>query len=80
MKPVLLLLPLLAFAGCTAESRQAPMSTSSPASPGAASQEPQPANALPRGAVVDSPLTSPSGDVGTSRVGPSTVRPYRPRY
>lgn len=80
MKPVLLLLPLLAFAGCAAESRQAPVSSLAPASPGASSQEPQPANALPRGSAVDAPLTSPAGDVGTTRVGPSTVRPVRPRY
>lgn len=80
MKPILLLFPLLAFAGCAAESRQPPMSSSSPASPGAASQEPEPPNSLPRGSAVNAPLTTQPGDVGTTRVGPSTVRPVRPRY
>ena len=67
-----LLLPMLAFAGCSAESTAPPMSTSRN-SPGAASQEPEPSNSLPRGASVDAPLTGPVGNIGNTRVGPATT-------
>ena len=66
----LLLVPMLAFAGCAAESKVPPMS-SSRNSPGAASQEPEPANSLPRGSSVNAPLTGPVGNLGTTRVGPA---------
>jgi len=66
----LLLVPMLAFAGCAAESKAPPVSTSRN-SPGAASQEPEAANSLPRGAAIDAPLTSQVGNMGTTRVGPS---------
>lgn len=70
-----LLLPMLAFAGCSAESTATPISTSRN-SPGAASQEPEPANSLPRGAAVEAPLTGRVGNVGTTRVGPATRSGY----
>ena len=80
MKPsIFLMLPLLAVMGCTAESQQAPVSSLSPASIGPSSQSPQPSNSLPEGSAVNAPLTGPVGNVGTTRVGPSTV-PVRPRY
>ena len=75
---LLLLLPMLAIAGCAAESRTAPMSTSfNPSGPSAT--EPEPANSLPRGAVVQGAITNPSGNVGTTRVGPSFA-PARGAY
>ena len=64
----LLLLPILAVAGCAAESRLAPVST---AGAGSAATEPEPANSLPRGSSVMEPLTGPVGDVGTTRVSPA---------
>ncbi len=67
----LLLLPMLAFAGCSAESKAPPMS-SSRNSPGAGSQEPEPPNSLPRGASVDAPLTPRVGNLENTRVGPAT--------
>lgn len=69
----LMLLPVLAVAGCAAESRTPPMSTTR-SSAGPASTEPEPANSLPRGASVQAPLTGPIGNLGTTRVGPSTAR------
>lgn len=68
----LLLLPMLAFAGCSAESKAPPMS-SSRNSPGSSEQEPEPANSLPRGSSVDSPLTGRVGNIGSTRVGPATA-------
>ena len=71
MKPsIFLVLPLLAVVGCAAESRQAPVSSLSPASIGPSSHEPEPANSLPRGSAVDAPLTGQVGTVGATRVGP----------
>lgn len=66
----LLLLPILAVAGCAAESRREPVST---ANAGSAATEPQSPNSLPRGSSVMAPLTSPVGNVGTTRVGPATT-------
>lgn len=71
----LLLLPILALAGCAAESRVAPV-TSSRVTGGAASQEPEPANSLPRGSSVAAPLTPSVGNVGTTRVGPAARTGY----
>jgi len=71
----LMLLPILAVAGCAAESRMAPVS-SSRTSAGAASQEPEPVNSLPRGSSVAAPLTGPVGNVGTTRVGPAPRTGY----
>ena len=71
----LLLLPVLAVAGCAAESTAPPTSTT-PRSAGAANQEPQPPNSLPRGSVTDDPLTSRFGNVGTTRVGPAAPSRY----
>lgn len=68
----LLLLPMLAFAGCAAESKAPPMS-SSRNSPGSGEQEPEPPNSLPRGSSVDAPLTSRVGNIENTRVGPATV-------
>jgi hypothetical protein len=70
-----LLLPMLAVAGCSAESNAPPVSTSRNSS-GAASQEPEAANSLPRGAAVDAPLTSRVGNLGTTQVGPSAPSRY----
>lgn len=73
----LLLLPILAVAGCAAESRLAPVST---AGSGGASSEPEPSNSLPRGSSVMAPLTGPVGNIGTTRVGPAvTGRAVLPR-
>ncbi len=66
----LLLLPLLAIAGCAAESRLEPVST---ANAGSAATEPEPPNSLPRGSSVMAPLTTSVGNVGTTRVGPATA-------
>ena len=66
----LLLLSLFAVAGCNAESRQAPVST---AGAGSAATEPEPSNSLPRGSSVMAPLTSPVGNIATTRVGPATT-------
>lgn len=70
---ILLMLPLLAVAGCAAESRLAPVSTVGNSS-GSSMSEPEPANSLPRGSSVSEPLTGPMGNVGTTRAGPSAVR------
>lgn len=70
-----LLLPMLAVAGCSAESMAPPVSTSRN-SPGAANQEPEAANSLPRGAAVNAPLTSQIGNIGTTRVGPAAPSRY----
>ena len=67
---IFLMLPLLAVVGCVAESRQAPVSTMAAPSIGDSSQAPQPPNSLPRGSAVDAPLTSGTGTVGVTRVGP----------
>ena len=71
----LLLVPMLAFVGCAAESKAPPVSTSRN-SPGSAEQEPEPTNSLPRGAATDAPLTSRVGNVGTTRVGPAAPSRY----
>lgn len=68
----LLLLPVLATAGCTAESHLAPVSTAGNSS-GSASTEPEPSNSLPRGSSMMEPLTGPAGNIGTARVGPATT-------
>lgn len=68
----LLLVPVLAVAGCAAESKAPPVSSSSNSS-GSAQQEPEPANSLPRGASVDAPLTGRIGNLGNTRVGPATA-------
>lgn len=70
----LLLMPMLAFAGCSAESKAPPLS-SSRNSPGSAEQEPEPSNSLPRGSSTDSPLTGRVGNIGNTRVGPATMAP-----
>lgn len=70
---ILLMLPLLAVAGCAEESRLAPVSTARGSS-GSSVSEPEPANSLPRGSAVSAPLTGPVGNIGTTRVGPSTAR------
>lgn len=70
---ILLTLPLLAVAGCTGESRLAPVSTAGGSS-GSSVSEPEPANSLPRGSTVSEPLTGPVGNIGTKRVGPSAAR------
>ncbi len=66
----LLLMPLLAFAGCAYESKAPPVSVST----GGSSKEPEPANSLPLGSSVDEPLTGQRGNVGTTRVGPARPR------
>lgn len=71
----LLLLPVLALAGCASESRVTPV-TSSRVTGGAASQEPEPANSLPRGSAVVSPLTPAAGNVGNTRVAPAARTGY----
>ena len=68
---MLAILPITLLAGCAEESRQAPVSTAF-RGVGAGSQEPEPANSLPRGASVDAPLTSPVGNIASTRVGPAT--------
>ena len=70
MRVFLLLLPALALAGCAAESRTPPTSTSR-ASAAPSSTEPEAANSLPRGSSVQAPLTGPVGNVGGTRVGPA---------
>lgn len=52
-----------------------PMSS---ASTGAASQQPQPPNSVPVGGSVTAPLTSPTGVVGSTTVGPNTPGAYNP--
>ena len=74
----LMLLPVLAIAGCAQESRMAPVSTTR-SSAGPSSTEPEPPNSLPRGASVQAPLTGPVGNVGGARVGPS-MAPSRSAY
>ena len=69
-----LMLLTVALAGCSAESRQAPVSTSR-LTGGSASSEPEPSNSLPRGSSVMAPLTPPAGNVDTTRVGPATRAP-----
>ncbi len=70
---ILLMMPVLAVAGCAAESRLAPVSTAGNSS-GSSMSEPEPANSLPRGSSVSEPLTGPVGNVGTTRVGPAAAR------
>lgn len=65
----LMLLPVLALAGCAAESRQAPVSSVGSGSMGSASGAPQSANSLPRGSSVNQPFTPTSGTYGTTTVG-----------
>ena len=74
----LLLLPVLAVAGCAAESTAPPVSTSRTSS-GPSSIDPQSPNSLPRGSSVQAPLTGPVGNIGTTRVGPATA-PVRSAY
>ena len=59
------LLPILALAGCAAESRSAPVSSSQVGSMGSASGEPQSSNSLPRGSSVSQPLSTTTGTVTT---------------
>lgn len=66
-----------ALTACAPEPRVQPVSSSPDASAGAASQMPQPSNSLPSGAAVASPLDSPQGNIGTTRVGPSRPAPRR---
>ena len=66
----LLLVPVLALAGCAAESRSAPVSLSR-SSNAPSSTEPEAANSLPRGSATQAPLTSPVGNIGGTRVGPA---------
>lgn len=70
----LVLLSLASVAGCAQESRSPPVSSVRPNSAGPSNTEPEPANSLPRGSAVDSSLTQPDGNVGTTRVGPSRTR------
>ena len=70
----LAILPIIALAGCAAESRQAPISTAGPGG-GSAQSEPESANSLPLGSAVSEPLTGPVGNVGTTRVGPGRAAP-----
>ena len=67
---MLAILPITLLAGCADESTKAPVSTAFRGS-GQGSMEPQPANALPRGAAVETPLTGPVGNIGSTRVGPA---------
>ena len=74
MKQVtLLIVPIIALASLSAcaryESKATPVSTE-PA--GSASSMPQSPNSLPLGSAVDAPLTRATGNVGTTRVGPSS--------
>lgn len=66
----LLLLPLLAVAGCAYESKVPPVSVST----GGSSKEPEPANSLPLGSSVDEPLTGRRGNIDNTRVGPARPR------
>jgi len=69
----LLIAPIIAIVSLSAcsryESKATPVSTEPT---GSASSMPQPPNSLPLGSAVDAPLTRATGDVGTTRVGPST--------
>ena len=67
---VLLMLPALVLAGCAAETRTPPASTSRVTN-GPSSTEPEAANSLPRGSSTQAPLTPPAGNVGTTRVAPA---------
>ncbi len=69
---ILAILPIVAFAGCAQESRQAPVSTAF-GGMGPAETEPEPANSLPRGAAVDGALTGRAGNLNSTRVGPATT-------
>jgi len=64
---------VLLLAGCAAESKAPPISTSSsgtgPSSQ--APQAPQAPNSLPRGSAVQAPLDPPQGNISTTRVGPA---------
>lgn len=71
---IIALLSLVCVAGCAQESRQMPVSSVRPNAAGPASSEPEPANSLPRGSAVNRPLTQPDGNVGSTRVGPATIR------
>ena len=79
---ILAALPILALAGCGQQAAQPPSTTAGPsptlgAQP--ASKAPESANSLPSGAQVDTTLTPATGDINTTRVGPSTpVRRSRP--
>ena len=69
---MLAILPIILLAGCADESIKAPVSTAFRGS-GQGSMEPQPANSLPRGAAVETPLTGSVGNIATTRVGPATL-------
>ena len=72
-------LMVLALSACAQESKAPPVSTDIS---GGSQQEPQPANALPRGSAVDAPLDPVQGNIGTTRVGPavrSSMPMTRPR-
>ncbi len=62
---------LLCIVGCADESRKAPVSTARSNAGAPGNTEPEPPNSLPRGSVVDAPLTTPVGNVGTTRVAPA---------
>jgi hypothetical protein len=74
-----MLLPILVIAGCSAESRRAPVSSAN-ASGGSSHSEPESANSLPRGAAVSEPLTGVAGNVQTSRVPGTAVAAPRAVY
>jgi len=61
---------VLLLAGCAAESKAPPISTSSSGT-GPSSQAPQAPNSLPRGSAVQAPLDPPQGNISTTRVGPA---------
>lgn len=62
----------IAVAGCAAESRSPPVSTSRFGGP--SSTEPEAANSLPLGSTVSGSLTPAAGNINTVRVGPAGVR------
>lgn len=84
MKRLVLLAPsILALSwlsACTPEARTAADEAPYRSPTGSRTGSPQPPNSLPEGAAVNSPLTSPTGAVATTPVGPaagSRATPYR---
>jgi hypothetical protein len=68
----LMLMSVVALAGCAGLSHEPPVSTAQSMAGGPPEQMPQSPNSLPPGSQVSAPFTPDVGNVSTLRVGPSS--------
>jgi hypothetical protein len=69
----IMMMSVLALAGCAGLSHEPPVSTAQSMAGGPPSQMPQSPNSLPLGSQVSAPFTPDVGNVSTMRVGPSST-------